>query len=133
VFETIRCNACHVRQWQTGTNTELAEARNQKITPYTDLLLHDMGADLADGFTEGQATGSMYRTAPLWGVGYTQWVAGAERTGNTIRMGFLHDGRAATLTEAIAWHGGEGEAAKQRFLQLSTADRTALLSFLGSL
>jgi CxxC motif-containing protein (DUF1111 family) len=133
VFNSIGCASCHVKQWKTGANSELAEVRNQVIMPYTDLLLHDMGPDLADGFTEGQATGSMFRTSPLWGVGYTQWVAGGERAGNAIKMGFLHDGRAATLAEAIAWHGGEGNASKQRFLQLSAGDRAALLGFLGSL
>lgn len=133
VFETIRCNSCHTKQWKTGTGSEMAEARNQTIMPYTDLLLHDMGPDLADGFTEGQATGSMFRTSPLWGVGYTPWVAGNERVGGGIKMGFLHDGRAANLTEAILWHGGEATASRQRFQALSTDDRAALLSFLGSL
>jgi CxxC motif-containing protein (DUF1111 family) len=133
VFDAIGCASCHTKQWKTGTGSELTEVRNQVIMPYTDLLLHDMGPDLADGFTEGQATGSMFRTAPLWGVGYTQWVAGKERAGNTIQVGFLHDGRAANLMEAIAWHGGEGNASKQRFLQLSTQDRAALLAFLESL
>jgi CxxC motif-containing protein (DUF1111 family) len=133
VFDTIGCASCHTKQWKTGASSELAETRNQVIMPYTDLLLHDMGPDLADGFTEGQATGNMFRTSPLWGVGYTQWVAGKERAGNAIQAGFLHDGRAATLTEAVAWHGGESTASKQRFMQLSTQDRTALLAFLGSL
>jgi CxxC motif-containing protein (DUF1111 family) len=133
VFDTIGCASCHTKQWKTGASSELAETRNQVITPYTDLLLHDMGPDLADGFTEGQATGNMFRTSPLWGVGYTQWIAGKERTGNAIQVGFLHDGRAANLTEAIAWHGGESNTSKQRFMQLSTQDRSALLAFLGSL
>src|SRR4029453_478365 len=104
--------------------TELAKARNQTIKPYTDLLLHDMGPDLADGLTEGQATGSMWRTPALWGIGYTGTVAGSE-----IQVGFLHDSRARTLTEAIMWHGGEGTASRQRFEQLSKADREALLAF----
>jgi CxxC motif-containing protein (DUF1111 family) len=133
VFETIRCNSCHTKQWKTGTGSEVAEARNQTIMPYSDLLVHDMGPDLADGFTEGQATGSMFRTSPLWGVGYTPWVAGNQRVGGGVKMGFLHDGRAANLTEATLWHGGEASASRQRFQALSTEDRAALLAFLGSL
>jgi CxxC motif-containing protein (DUF1111 family) len=133
VFETIRCNSCHIKQWKTGTGSDLAEVRNQVIMPYTDLLLHDMGPDLADGFTEGQATGNMFRTPPLWGIGYTPWVAGGERAGNTIKMGYLHDGRAANLTEAILWHAGESATSRQLFQGLSAADRAALLGFLGSL
>jgi CxxC motif-containing protein (DUF1111 family) len=133
VFETIRCNSCHTKQWKTGTGSEVAEARNQTIMPYSDLLVHDMGPDLADGFTEGQATGSMFRTSPLWGVGYTPWVAGNQRVGGGVKMGFLHDGRAANLTEATLWHSGEASASRQRFQALSTEDRAALLAFLGSL
>ncbi len=128
VFETIKCTSCHVKQWKTGTGSEMAEVRNQTISPYTDMLLHDMGQDLADTFVEGQATGSMWRTSALWGIGYTEKVAG---TG--IQVGYLHDSRAHTLTEAILWHGGEGAASRQRFQALSTDDRTALLAFLGSL
>lgn len=109
IFETLRCNSCHTKQWKTGTGSELAEVGNQVIMPYTDMLLHDMGPDLADGFSEGQATGSMFRTAPLWGVGYTSWVAGNERAGNSIKMSFLHDGRAANLTEAIPLARRRGE------------------------
>ena len=133
LFSSLGCAACHVTQFKTSTNMELAEARNQTIAPYSDFLLHDMGTGLADGFPEGQATGSMFRTAPLWGIGMTPWVAGAERTGNTVQMGYLHDGRARNLTEAILWHGGEATAAEQRFQQLSATDRANLLAFLNSL
>jgi CxxC motif-containing protein (DUF1111 family) len=128
VFETIHCTSCHTKEMKTGTGTELAEARNQTIRPYTDLLLHDMGPDLADGFSEGQATGSMWRTSALWGIGYTEKVAGSG-----IKVGYLHDSRARTLTEAILWHGGEATTSRQRFQALSAEDRAALLSFLGSL
>jgi CxxC motif-containing protein (DUF1111 family) len=133
LFTSLGCAACHVTQFKTSTNSELAEARSQTIAPYSDFLLHDMGTGLADGFPEGQATGSMFRTAPLWGIGMTPWVAGAERTGNTVQMGYLHDGRARSLTEAILWHGGEAMAAEQRFQQLSATDRANLLAFLNSL
>lgn len=128
VFETTKCTGCHVKEMTTGSGTELAETRNQKIRPYTDLLLHDMGPDLADNLIEGQATGSMWRTSALWGIGYTQRVAG-----DGVRVGYLHDSRARTITEAILWHGGEATTSRQLFEQLSTADRTALLTFLGSL
>ncbi|WP_082938913.1 di-heme oxidoredictase family protein [Mitsuaria sp. 7] len=128
VFSTIRCTACHIAEMKTGSGTELAEMRNQTIKPYTDLLLHDMGSDLADNFAESQASGSQWRTSALWGIGYTERVAG---TG--VKVGYLHDGRARTLTEAVLWHGGEGDASRQRFVKLSTADREALLAFLNSL
>ncbi|HEY0683310.1 MAG TPA: di-heme oxidoredictase family protein [Steroidobacter sp.] len=128
VFEATKCAACHVKEMRTGTGTELAETRNQTIRPYTDLLLHDMGPDLADNLVEGQATGSMWRTSALWGIGYTEKVAG---TG--VKVGYLHDSRARTLTEAILWHGGEATTSRQLFEQLNTQDRTALLTFLGSL
>ncbi|EKE84375.1 di-heme oxidoredictase family protein [Idiomarina xiamenensis] len=127
VFKDIRCNACHVSEVQTSTRSKFAEVRNQTIRPYTDLLLHDMGDGLADNFSEGLASGRMWRTPALWGVGYTQYVAA------DIPVGYLHDGRARTLTEAIVWHGGEAEVIKNRFINLNRADREALLAFLGSL
>lgn len=128
IFQTAKCAACHTSEMKTGLTTELAEARNQTIKPYTDMLLHDMGADLADNLVEGQATGSMWRTSALWGIGYTQWVAGTAG-----KVGYLHDSRARTLMEAILWHGGEATTSRQRFEALSKADRDALLAFLGSL
>ncbi|UXH78239.1 di-heme oxidoredictase family protein [Roseateles amylovorans] len=128
VFSSIRCTACHVAEMKTGLASELAEMRNQTIKPYTDLLLHDMGSDLADNLVEDQASGSQWRTSPLWGIGYTEAVAGSG-----VKVGYLHDGRARTLTEAILWHGGEGAASRQRFVNLSTADRQALIAFLNSL
>jgi CxxC motif-containing protein (DUF1111 family) len=134
VFETIKCQSCHKQTQTTGSNTELAEARNQKIWPYTDLLLHDMGTPLADGFVEGQASGTMFKTPALWGIGMLRWVGGYERTNAApIPMGYLHDGRANTITEAILWHNGEAATAKNRFIQLSTDDRNALLAFIDSL
>jgi len=128
LFTDIKCSTCHVTEIKTGTGGELAEARNQTIKPYTDLLLHDMGPDLADNLVEGQATGSMWRTSALWGIGYTELVAG-----KTLKVGYLHDSRARTLTEAILWHGGEAQRSRQRFAELSAADRAALLAFLSSL
>ena len=127
VFKDIRCVACHVSEVKTSERSEFDEVRNQTIKPYTDMLLHDMGPGLADNFTEGLASGSMWRTPALWGIGYTQFVAAG------TPAGYLHDGRARTLTEAILWHGGEAEVIKNRFVNLPTAEREALLVFLKSL
>ncbi|USX17811.1 discoidin domain-containing protein [Oxalobacteraceae bacterium OTU3REALA1] len=128
LFQGMRCVACHTAEIKTGPGHLFAELRNQTIRPYTDLLLHDMGAGLADKFVEGQAKGAMWRTAPLWGIGYTDKVMGGD-----AKAGYLHDGRARTLTEAILWHGGEADRSRQRFEGLSKADREAVLAFLKSL
>jgi CxxC motif-containing protein (DUF1111 family) len=128
LFTSMRCSSCHVTEMRTGSNHQMDELRNQTIKPYTDLLLHDMGTGLADTYTEGRATGSLWRTAPLWGIGYTERVMG-----DASKVGYLHDGRARNLTEAVMWHGGEALAARNRFALLSTADRQALLAFLKSL
>ncbi|NHZ44174.1 c-type cytochrome [Massilia sp. CCM 8693] len=128
LFTGMRCAACHTVQMKTGAGHLFAELRNQTIRPYTDMLLHDMGAGLADKFAEGQAKGNMWRTAPLWGIGYTDLVMGKEG-----KVGYLHDGRARNLTEAILWHGGEADKSRQRFEALSAQDREALLAFLKSL
>ncbi len=127
-FQALRCTACHAAESKTGPGHLFAELRNQTIRPYTDMLLHDMGPGLADTLVEGQATGRMWRTAPLWGIGYTEKVMG-----NSGAVGYLHDGRARSLTEAILWHGGEASRARQRFENLSREDREALLAFLKSL
>ncbi|RUO30797.1 thiol oxidoreductase [Aliidiomarina sedimenti] len=127
IFEAIRCNACHVSEVQTSARSPFDEVRNQTIRPYTDMLLHDMGEDLADNFSEGLASGSMWRTPALWGLGYTEHVA------DGLPVGYLHDSRARTLTEAILWHGGEAEVIKNRFMDLPTDEREALLAFLTSL
>lgn len=128
LFDGMRCVACHTAQMTTGSGHLLAELRNQAIAPYSDLLLHDMGAGLADNLVEGQAKGNMWRTAPLWGIGYTDKVLGSAGS-----VGYLHDGRARNLTEAILWHDGEAARARQRFEQLSRTDRDAVLTFLKSL
>ena len=97
----------------------------QLIWPYTDMLLHDLGEGLADHRPEGTATGTEWRTAPLWGIGLTETVTG--------RSSFLHDGRARTLLEAVLWHGGEAQAARDEVVAMSPDDRAALVKFLGSL
>ena len=125
LFTKIGCASCHVATLKTGLDAAFAELSNQTIHPYTDLLLHDMGPGLADGRPVFVATGSEWRTPPLWGIGLVQTVNGHTE--------FLHDGRARNLAEAILWHGGEGEISRSRFLQLTKGERTALLRFLQSL
>lgn len=124
LFDRANCTACHIPKLSTSSHTVKALA-NQKIHPYTDLLLHDLGAELADGRPDFQASGSEWRTTPLWGVGLTQTVL--------PYSAFLHDGRARTLEEAILWHSGEAQQSTETFKQMSKSDRTALLKFLNSL
>ena len=125
VFEQAGCTSCHVAELATGEHHPYAELRGQTIRPYTDLLLHDLGPGLADTMSEGDATGAEWRTAPLWNIGLTEGVGGGRA--------FLHDGRARTLEEAILWHGGEAENAKEAFRNLPAADRSAVITFLESL
>ena len=125
LFAEASCDSCHKTQLTTGSHHPYAELRQQTIRPYTDLLLHDMGEGLAESFVQPEASGREWRTAPLWGIGLSEGVSGA--------LGLLHDGRARTLSEAILWHGGEAEASKEAFRQMSSADRQALLRFLESL
>lgn len=124
LFHQISCTSCHQPSFTTGDHAVPA-FRQQKIYPYTDMLLHDMGEGLADGRQDFDASGSEWKTRPLWGLGQTHTV--------NPRAGFLHDGRARTVEEAILWHGGEGEYAKSKFAQLPKADRLALLLFIKSL
>lgn len=125
LFNEIRCASCHTPKHQTGEVADRPDLSNQTIWPYTDLLLHDMGPALADGRDEFLASGNEWRTPPLWGIGLAQVV--------NPQAGFLHDGRARTLEEAILWHGGEARPAADRFRQMPAPDRTALLDFLNSL
>lgn len=125
IFHELGCAACHRRSFTTGNTGGQNHLSNQTIWPYTDLLLHDMGEGLADGFTEGVANGREWRTAPLWGIGLTETVSG-----HTF---FLHDGRARSLEEAILWHGGEAEKARNGYAALDATDRAALLAFVSSL
>lgn len=125
LFHALGCPACHVPSHTTGTVDGQPHLSNQKIWPYTDLLLHDMGEGLADHRPEGSASGSEWRTPPLWGIGLTQAVS---------RHSFLlHDGRARNLEEAILWHGGEAKAASDGYAGLSPAERDALVAFVKSL
>ena len=118
VFQQIRCDTCHVPTMRTGASS-VAALSSQWASLYSDLLTHDMGPGLADGIVQGEADGSHFRTAPLWGL--------------RLRKFFLHDGRATTLGDAVREHGGEARAARVRYEKLSEQDRAALLEFLGAL
>jgi len=141
LFAEIGCVNCHAPNQHTGPEHPFLELENQVIHPYTDLLLHDMGPDLSDNSQgEYQATATMWRTPPLWGIGLCDTVAAGYTDDVTLNPApnqgpchYLHDGRAASLLEAILWHGGEAANAKASVLALGSADRTALLAFLGSL
>lgn len=124
LFHQAGCQRCHVPTFTTGEAQE-PELSNQLIRPYTDLLLHDMGDGLADDHPEFEASGREWRTPPLWGIGLTQAVSGHTQ--------LLHDGRARNLLEAILWHGGEAENARQIVLGFNATQRNALLAFLESL
>lgn len=124
-FYDAGCAACHLPKFVTSREAEFEQHRFQLIWPYSDFLLHDMGPELADGRPVGDASGSEWRTAPLWGIGLAQTVA--------PEAGFLHDGRARTLLEAVLWHGGEAEASKTKVMEMESAARDALLAFLNSL
>ncbi len=125
LFNQAGCAACHTPSHTTGDVKGQPHLSNQKIWPYTDLLLHDMGEGLADNRPEGDATGREWRTPPLWGIGLTGAVS---RNTN-----FLHDGRARSIEEAILWHGGEAERARDAYAALSQEERDALLAFVKSL
>lgn len=125
LFHTLNCTGCHTPKHVTHRLDGQPEQSFQLIWPYTDLLLHDMGPGLADNRPEGRATGSEWKTPPLWGIGLTTQVSGHTE--------YLHDGRARSLLEAILWHGGEAQAQRDAVVAMTTEDREALLAFLGSL
>lgn len=124
LFIKANCSGCHVSKMQTGSSA-INYLANQTIRPYTDLLLHDMGDGLADNRPDYEATGTEWRTAPLWGVGLVKTV--------NKHTNFMHDGRARSIEEAILWHGGEAEKSKKAFMNFSKPDRDALLKFIDSL
>ncbi len=124
LFAQAGCAVCHTPQYTTDSH-EIEALSNQTIYPYTDLLLHDMGPDLADGRPDFEANGQEWRTPPLWGIGLVETV-----NGHTM---FLHDGRARNLTEAILWHAGEGSRARDAFKAFTKEERDALIRFLESL
>ena len=125
LFHDAGCPVCHRPNYRTAVIEGQPEQSSQRIWPYTDLLLHDMGEGLADHRPEGDANGREWRTAPLWGIGLTGMVS--------EHSYFLHDGRARNLQEAILWHGGEALAARNNYAALKKSERAKLLKFVGSL
>src|SRR3954447_5478501 len=120
IFAEIGCGQCHTPSLAPPYKTEAELGYRTEIRAYTDLLLHEMGTELADGIVEGKAGPSEFRTPPLWGIA----ASGPP---------YLHDGRAKDLAEAIALHGGEARNTGGRWERLSPGDRAALISFLRSL
>ena len=118
-FHRAGCERCHATRLRAGRTHPARAVRGRRVLMFSDLLLHDMGPELADGIAQGFATGSEFRTTPLWG---------ARASGP-----YLHDGRAATLEAAILLHGGESATSRDRFLGLPTSARAALIQFLGSI
>lgn len=125
LFIQAGCESCHKQTLKTGFST-VAALSNKTFHPYTDLLLHDMGSGLDDGYTEGSAKTSEWRTPPLWGLGLSPNSQGGQYF-------LLHDGRAKTIEEAIQLHGGEAQQSKVKFQQLSVQERNSLVKFLKSL
>lgn len=129
LFAQAQCATCHRPGYVTAVSPNpqySSPALNgQRIWPYTDLLLHDMGEGLADGRPDGQAGGRQWKTPPLWGVGLIHDVNGHTR--------LLHDGRADGVLEAILWHAGEAEESRDQVLKMDKAQREALVKFVESL
>lgn len=132
LFDKVNCTSCHHPEFTTAAGEQLLggiaapEAiKGQKIYPFTDMLLHDLGEGLADHRRDFRANGFEWKTRPLWGLGLTKTV--------NPGAGFLHDGRAATVEEAILWHGGEAEQSKSDFMALDKAERESLIDFVMSL
>ena len=125
VFMDINCGKCHTPQLQTG-NFHIPQLANKTFSPYSDFLLHDMGPGLDDGYTEGTALTSEWRTPPLWGLGLS-----LNSQGRNFFL--MHDGRARSIEDAILLHGGEALQSKNAFQQLTPADKARILKFLESL
>ncbi|SFR45817.1 CxxC motif-containing protein, DUF1111 family [Yoonia tamlensis] len=125
LFYETRCTACHTPSFVTHRLEPQTAQSFQLIWPYSDMLLHDMGEGLADRRPEARATGTEWRTPPLWGIGMTEQVSG--------HSNFLHDGRARNLLEAILWHGGEAQVMRDTVVAMTPADRADLIAFLESL
>lgn len=125
IFMQSQCASCHTPSFTTGFSS-IEAISNKEFSPYSDLLLHDMGPGLNDGYTEGFALAAEWRTPMLWGLGLSK-----DAQGGTYHL--LHDGRANSIESAIMWHGGEAQNAKQNFTKLSSNDKQKLIAFLESL
>jgi len=142
LFYRIGCHSCHTpsyfidessridENYRIDESNQIADQEKsaitgQKIWPYTDLALHDMGENLSDNVLEFSATGQEWRTPPLWGIGLQKKILGEQR--------LLHDGRARNVVEAVLWHGGEASLSQQQFIKLSKQERRALVLFVNSI
>jgi len=125
LFVQAGCESCHKQTLTTGPSN-IAPLSNKTFHPYTDLLLHDMGPALDDGYTEGHAKKAEWRTPPLWGLGLSPNSQGGQYF-------LMHDGRAKSIEEAIQFHGGEAAGSKNKFNQMAAAEKNAILKFLKSL
>ena len=125
LFHQAGCTSCHVPELMTGEYPLLPLISLTKFRPFTDLLLHDMGDELADGRPDFLAGPRDWRTPPLWGIGLSEQVNGSTH--------LLHDGRARTVLEAILWHGGEGKSAKDAFSKMSSDEREAVIAFVNAI
>lgn len=125
LFIQAGCESCHKQTLKTGYSS-IAPLSNKTFHPYTDLLLHDMGSALDDGYTEGYAKTYEWRTPPLWGLGLSPGSQGGQ-------FFLMHDGRATSIEEAIQLHGGEGEGSKNKFNQMTEPDKNSIIKFLKSL
>ncbi len=125
LFVQVGCAGCHKATLRTG-RSDVPQLNNVEFSPYTDLLLHDMGPELDDGYTEGDAAPSEWRTAPLWGLGLAERAQGGSAH-------YLHDGRATSLPDAIRFHGGEGTRSRSAFNALTPAQQERLFAYLRSL
>lgn len=125
IFINTGCAKCHTPQLQTGQSF-IAALSNKTIFPYTDLLLHDMGNELDDGYTEGSAKTSEWRTPALWGLGLSENSQGGQYF-------LMHDGRARSIDEAVLLHGGEAQQVRTNYQQLTTEEKNKLIIFLQSL
>ena len=125
LFDSAKCSQCHIPTLTASKSALLPQLSGKTIRPYTDLLLHDMGPELADGRPDFKAGGRDWRTPPLWGIGLSKQVNGSTN--------FLHDGRARNLLEAVVWHGGEAASSRDLFAKLSEVERNDLIAFLNSL
>lgn len=125
LFMQINCSGCHKPELKTGFSP-IPALSYQTFYPYTDLLLHDMGPGLDDGYTEGSAKTSEWRTPPLWGLGLSPNSQGGQYF-------LMHDGRAKSIEEAIQLHGGEANNAKNNFNALGATDKEKIIKFLKSL
>lgn len=125
IFTQISCGKCHIPEMKTGASP-INALSHKTFAPYTDMLLHDMGTGLDDGYTEGTAGTAEWRTPPLWGIGLSKNSQGGQYF-------LLHDGRVRSLEEAILFHGGEAQNSKSNYQQLTASEKAKLIKFLESL